>query len=222
MPPNASPPLDRNLLLRSLPPTEQTKLRRHAEVVALARGEVLFEPGDDVTGVYFPLDGTIVALLVPFMEGRSIETATVGREGALGGVVSQGYLPAYTRAVVQMGGAAIRINAAHLQAAKRGSLAIRNAFVRYADCLLAQVLQSVACNAAHPIEQRSARWLLTLHDRLGTDLLPVTQNQLAEMLGVRRTYLSGIPPTTRCARSSFSTPPPPSLAVQGRVSSADQ
>lgn len=184
--------MERNLLLRSLPASEQIKLRRYVEIVTLRRGEVLFEPGDDVTGVYFPLDGAVVALLIPFLEGRTIETATVGREGALGGVVSQGFLPAYTRAVVQMGGSAIRINAAHLQSAKRGSPSIRNAFVRYADCLLAQVLQSVACNATHPIEQRCARWLLTLHDRLDTDLLPVTQDQLAEMLGVRRTYLSGI------------------------------
>ena len=69
---------------------------------------------------------------------------------------------------------------------------MRNALTRYADCLLAQVLQSVACNALHTIEQRCAKWLLTLHDRLGTDVLPITQDVLADTLGVRRTYLSGV------------------------------
>lgn len=192
MSPSSPPPLDHNLLLQSLPPDERARLAPFAEVVTLTRGEVLFEPGDDVTTVTFPLDGTVVTLIVPLEEGRTIETATVGREGALGGVVSHGYLPAFNRAVVQMGGQAIRIGAAQLQSAKRVSPPIRNALVRYADCLLAQVVQSVACNAAHPIEQRCARWLLTLHDRLGSDTLPVTQDLLAEMLGVRRTYLSGI------------------------------
>ncbi|KOX58128.1 Crp/Fnr family transcriptional regulator [Methylobacterium fujisawaense] len=192
MPPNSPSPLERNLLLRSLPPVERSRLLPHAEVVTLVRGDVLFEPGDEVTAMIFPLDGTVVSLIVPLEEGRTIETATVGREGALGGVVSQGYLPAFNRAVVQMGGAAVRLDAARMQAAKRTSLPIRNALVRYADCLLAQVVQSVACNAAHPIEQRCARWVLALHDRLATDVLPVTQDMLAEMLGVRRTYLSGI------------------------------
>ncbi len=192
MPPSPPPPLERNLLLGSLPIDERGRLAPFAELVTLVRGEILFEPGDDVSSVIFPLDGTIVTLIVPLEEGRTIDTATVGREGALGGVVSQGFLPAFNRAVVQMGGAAIRIGAAQIQSAKRASAPIRNALVRYADCLLAQVVQSVACNAAHPIEQRCARWLLTLHDRLGEDTLPVTQDLLADMLGVRRTYLSGI------------------------------
>lgn len=192
MPPCSPTQMERNLLLRSLPPDERKRLAPHAEVITLARGNVLFEPGDDVTSVVFPLDGTVVTLIVPLEEGRTIETATVGREGALGGVVSEGFLPAFNRAVVQMGGAAVRIGASKLQEAKRSSQPVRNAMVRYADCLLAQVVQSVACNAAHPIEQRCARWLLMLHDRLGSDVLPVTQDLLAEMLGVRRTYLSGI------------------------------
>ena len=192
MPPIPTTQMERNLILFSLPPGERGRLAPHAEVVALTRGDVLFEPGDDVTSVVFPLDGTVVTLVVSLEEGRTIETATVGREGALGGVVSEGFLPAFNRAVVQMGGTAVRVGAAEMQSVKRVSLPVRNAMVRYADCLLAQVVQSVACNAAHPIERRCARWLLTLHDRLDSDVLPVTQDLLAEMLGVRRTYLSGI------------------------------
>lgn len=185
-------PFSRNLLLRSLAVTERRLVATHLEEVQLRTGEVLFEPGDDVTHVTFPLDGTVATLLVPLREGRTIETATVGHEGAIGGVVSQGFLPAFNRAVVQIGGPALRVSASRMQSAKQASPVLRNALTRYSDCLLAQVLQSVACNAVHPIEQRSAKWLLTLHDRLGTDTLPVTQELLADMLGVRRTYLSGV------------------------------
>ncbi|WP_455985315.1 Crp/Fnr family transcriptional regulator [Methylorubrum extorquens] len=185
-------PFGRNLLLRSLAAAERRLVASHLEEVRLRTGDVLFESGDDVTHVTFPLDGTVATLLVPLREGRTIETATVGHEGAIGGVVSQGFLPAFNRAVVQIGGAALRVSAARLQTAKQASPVLRNALTRYSDCLLAQVLQSVACNAVHPIEQRSAKWLLTLHDRLGTDTLPVTQELLADMLGVRRTYLSGV------------------------------
>lgn len=187
-----SAPFQRNLLLRSLPGADQLVLAGQMEGVALARGDVLFEPGDDVTHVTFPLDTTVITLLVTMQEGRTSETATVGREGAVGGVVSQGYLPAFSRAVVQIAGPALRIDAARLQKAKQGSAGLRNALTRYSDCLLAQVLQSVACNALHPIEQRCAKWLLTLHDRLGTDELPITQDVLADTLGVRRTYLSSV------------------------------
>lgn len=185
-------PFDRNLLLRSLGKAERPLVASYLKEVRLQTGDVLFEPGDDVTHVTFPLDSTVATLLVPLQEGRSIETATIGHEGAIGGVVSQGFLPAFNRAVVQIGGAAVRVSAARMQTAKQASPVMRNALTRYSDCLLAQVLQSVACNAVHPIEQRSAKWLLTLHDRLGTDTLPVTQELLADMLGVRRTYLSGV------------------------------
>ena len=152
----------------------------------------MFRAGDDVSHVTFPLQGTVVTLLVPMSDGRSIETATVGHEGAVGGVVSQGYLPAFSQAVVQVGGPVLRIEADRLQHAKLASPTLRDLFVRYADCLLAQVLQSVACNAVHPIEERCLRWLLTLQERLGTTTLPVTHEVLADMLGVRRSYLTRI------------------------------
>ncbi|SDM54190.1 Crp-like helix-turn-helix domain-containing protein [Methylobacterium phyllostachyos] len=86
----------------------------------------------------------------------------------------------------------LRIEAERLDAAKRASDAVRDLFVRYGDCLLAQVLQSVACNAAHPIERRCLRWLLTLQDRIGTPDLPVMHEVLANMLGVRRAYLTEV------------------------------
>lgn len=182
----------RNLLLRALQPADRALIAPHMEPAELARGAVVFASGDPVSHVTFPCDRTVVVMAITMLDGRTAETATVGREGAVGGVVSQGYLPAFSRAAVQIGGPALRLEAGRLQAAKHASRTLRNLFTRYADCLLAQLLQSVACNALHPIEQRAAKWLLTLHDRLSSDVLPITQDVLAEMLGVRRTYLSGV------------------------------
>jgi CRP-like cAMP-binding protein len=186
------PAIDGNLLLEALDATDRALLAPHAERREVRRGDVLFRAGDDVSHVTFPARHCVVTLVVPLMDGKSVETATVGREGAMGGVVSHGYLPAFGQAVVQVGGPVIRIDAARLSEAKQASKGIRDLFVRYADCLLAQVLQSVACNAAHTIERRCLRWLLTLQDRIGTPELPVTHELLADMLGVRRAYLTEV------------------------------
>jgi DNA-binding MarR family transcriptional regulator len=181
-----------NLLLDALHEEDRRLIAPRHEPRDCARGEVLFEVGQDVETISFPCRHTVATLVVSMRDGRSAETATIGREGAIGGVVSQGYLPAFSRAVVQIGGPVLRLEAAHLQTVKRSSAAVRNLFTRYSDCLLAQVLQSVACNALHPIEERCARWLLTLQDRLATDTLPLTHEMLAECLGVQRTYVTRV------------------------------
>ena len=107
-----------------------------------------------------------------------------GRRIATMGWVAEGLtLSRQVGQAVQVGGPVVRIDAARLSEAKQASKAIRDLFVRYADCLLAQVLQSVACNAAHTIERRCLRWLLTRQDRLGTPDLPVSREILADMLG---------------------------------------
>ncbi|WP_091714516.1 Crp/Fnr family transcriptional regulator [Methylobacterium phyllostachyos] len=184
--------VDGNLLLEALDASDRALLAPHTERREVRRGEVLFRAGDEVSHVTFPAYGCVVTLVVPLRDGKSVETATIGREGAVGGVVSHGYLPAFGQAVVQVGGPVIRIDAARLSEAKHKSKTVRDLFVRYADCLLAQVLQSVACNAAHTIERRCLRWLLTLQDRIGTPDLPVTHEVLADMLGVRRAYLTEV------------------------------
>ncbi len=189
---HAPPALDGNLLLEALDPGDRALLEPYAERRDVRRGDVLFRAGDDVSQVTFPAHRCVVTLIVPLLDGKSVETATIGREGAMGGVVSHGYLPAFGQAVVQVGGPVIRIDAARLSEAKQASKSVRDLFVRYADCLLAQVLQSVACNAAHTIERRCLRWLLTLQDRIGTPELPVTHELLADMLGVRRAYLTEV------------------------------
>lgn len=185
-------PFAGNLLLTALDMRDRDLLRPHLVRTDCSRGQVVFEVGEDVSHVTFPLDRTVATLVVPLRGGRTVETATVGHEGAVGGVVSQGYLPAFTRCVVQIEGAILRMDADRLREAKGASPSLNDLFVRYADCMLAQVLQSVACNAAHPIEERAMRWLLALQDRLGTGTLPVTQNVLANMLGVGRSYVTGV------------------------------
>ncbi|MEG9500310.1 MAG: Crp/Fnr family transcriptional regulator [Methylorubrum extorquens] len=189
---NPERPFRGNLLLEALSPTDLALLTPHLVRRDHVRGDVLFQVDEDVSHVTFPLDRTVATLVVPMDGGRSVETATVGHEGAVGGVVSHGYLPAFTRCVIQVDGAVLRMDAERLREAKRASPTLNDLFVRYADCLLAQVLQSVACNAAHPIQQRALRWLLGLQDRVGTDALPVTQVVLAGMLGIGRTYMTEV------------------------------
>ncbi|MCJ2129287.1 Crp/Fnr family transcriptional regulator [Methylobacterium sp. E-045] len=181
-----------NLLLKALSPEDRGLLVPHFEHVDVRRGETLFTVGSNVSFISFPCEQTVINLIVSMRDGRSAETATIGREGAVGGVVSHGSLPAFSTALVQIGGPVVRLDAARLQDAKLRSTTLRNLFTRYADCLLGQVLQSVACNALHPIEERCLRWLLTLQDRIGTETLPVTHELLANMLGVQRTYLTRI------------------------------
>ena len=179
-----------NLLLSALRVPDRALLKPHLELRDYLRGEALFEAGEDVSFISFPLNQCVAALVIGLQDGRAVETATVGREGAIGGVVSQGSLPAFSRAVVQVPGSVLRIEAAVLQKIKQPSPGLRNLLTRYSDCLLAQVLQSVACNASHTIEARCARWLLSLQDRLDTNVLPITHEVLAELLGVQRSYLS--------------------------------
>ncbi len=181
-----------NRLLTALSPRDFAVLEPHMELVDLPRGRVLFEPGDDVVTTYFPCHRTMVSLLIATRDGREVEAATIGREGAVGGIVSEGHKPAYGRAVVQIAGQALAIPTSHLEAAKTGSPRFGDLFSRYADALLAQMMQSVACNALHRTEERCCRWLLAAHDRAGDTMIHLTQEALAEMLGVQRTTVTAV------------------------------
>jgi CRP-like cAMP-binding protein len=181
-----------NNLLRALRPNDLALLRPYLRVTPVLAGQVLYEPGDDVRHVYFPVGRTLLAFRVVLDDGRAIETALVGREGAMSGIVSQGRLPSYSRAQVVHPGRLLRLDVEQLEAAKLRSKAIHQLFARYADCLMAQVFQSVACNAAHSIEQRTAKWLLSAIDRTSDSRLPLTQEQLADILGVGRSYVSRV------------------------------
>jgi CRP-like cAMP-binding protein len=181
-----------NLLLDSLTSADRALMAPHLEAVVYAKAATVFETGHEVTHVTFPCDHAIIALVVTTRDGRTAETATVGHEGAVGGIVSQGRVPASATAMVQVGGPMLRLDIDRLQELVGQSDTLRDLFARYADCFLAQLLQTAACNALHPIEQRCLRWLLTLQDRLQDDTLPITHEMLAAMLGVQRTYLTRI------------------------------
>ncbi len=155
-------------------------------------GTILYEPGDTVRHVYFPCGSSLISFLVILEDGRGVETALIGREGAVGGIVSQGRLPSYSRAEIQFPGKFLRIESVLLEEAKSKSVTLRHLFARYADCVMAQVFQAVACNAAHTIEQRTAKWLLAAMVRTGDHEVPLTQEQLASMLGVGRSYISRV------------------------------
>jgi DNA-binding transcriptional regulator YhcF (GntR family) len=143
--------------------------------------------------VYFPCGPSLVSYMVPNEDGRNVETILIGREGAVGGIVSQGYLPAYTRIAVKFGGPFARLNVGKLGAAKTKSPSLQNIFARYADCMLAQIFQSTACNAIHSIEQRTAKWIISAMERTdGEGIVPLTHEQLATLLGVGRSYTSRV------------------------------
>lgn len=181
-----------NNLLRALRPADSALLMQSATPWWGNLGDVLFSPGDTVQFVYFPCGPSLISFVVVLEDGGAVECALIGREGAAGGIVSQGRLPAYARAEVQFAGPFLRIELAKLEEAKLHSLTLRHLFARYADCLMAQMFQAIACNAAHTIEQRAAKWLISAMDRTGAPAIPLTQEQMAVMLGVGRSYISRV------------------------------
>jgi len=181
-----------NNLLRTLRDQDYTLIVPHLVEAEQAANELLYNPGDDVDMVYFPCASTLVSFLVSNEDGRDVETILVGREGAVGGIVSHGKLPAYCRIVVKYGGPFVRLPVSVLETAKAQSATLRYLFARYADCLLAQMFQSAACNAIHSIEQRAAKWITSAMERTGDHTVPLTQEQLASMLGVGRSYTSRV------------------------------
>ncbi|SDO27539.1 cAMP-binding domain of CRP or a regulatory subunit of cAMP-dependent protein kinases [Filomicrobium insigne] len=189
----------RNNLLRSLKRDDLMLLEPFLQEMHGETGAILAEPGDPVQYAYFPCGPALASFVIVMDDGRAVETALIGREGAVGGIVSQGRLPAYARAIVQFPGPFLRISIGDLEYAKARSLTLRYLFARYADCLLAQVFQSVACNAAHSIEQRTVKWLLAAIDRTGDHQVPLTQEQLAGMLGVGRSYVSRVMQSLRAS-----------------------
>lgn len=185
-------PMHSNDLLAALLEEDRGRLAGQITKVTLDRGSRLYEPGDLIEQCYFPADGAIAGYFIVLDDGLAVETATVGREGALGGIVSHGRLPAFARSSVLSPGTFLRIPMAQLEALKREVPAVDRLFNRYADCFVAQVFQSAACNASHTIEQRLARWLGAMLDRTGGEMVELTQEQLGELLGVGRTYASRV------------------------------
>jgi len=182
-----------NNLLRRLSDADFALIEPHLVATETSSNDLLYSPGDNVETVHFPCGPSLVSYMVANEDGRDVETILIGREGAVGGIVSQGFLPAYTRIMVKFAGPAVRMPISKLDAAKAQSRSLNNIFARYADCMLAQIFQSTACNAIHSIEQRTAKWIIAAMERTNDDsAVPLTHEQLATLLGVGRSYTSRV------------------------------
>jgi len=181
-----------NNLLGRLRDSDYALISPYLQEERASPGDLLYNHGDNVEIVHFPCGPSLVSYLVTNEDGRDVEATLVGREGAVGGIVSFGNLPAFCRIVVKFGGVFMRLPVSQLEAGKAKSPSLRYLFARYADCLLTQVFQSTACNAIHSIEQRAAKWIISAMERTGTDVVPLTHEQLASMLGVGRSYTSRV------------------------------
>ena len=180
-----------NRLLSTFPAELRSIVDGKAKLVDLDLGASVLRRGIDVDNALFPFGPTMISLVVDLDDGRSVEVASIGREGAVGGIVSCGHAPAFSRAEVMVAGPAVAVSMSIVEEAKARSGHLRNLFCRYSDYLLAQIMQTVACNSFHPIEARAARWLLTAQDRAGSTLA-LTQESLAGLLGVQRTTVNAV------------------------------
>jgi CRP-like cAMP-binding protein len=178
-----------NRLLAALPPADFGLLAPHLRKVSLERDAVLCRSGDRIEQVYFPCSGT-VAFILELPNGQTVATAVIGNEGAVGLLTALGRARSPVTAVVRVAGIALRISALRFHAAFSQSGAIRDAVQTNARALLMQLQHVAACNALHSVEARMARWLLHIHDRIDCDVLPLTQDTLSQLLGVRRTTVT--------------------------------
>jgi CRP-like cAMP-binding protein len=180
-----------NRLLAAVEPEDFAALEPHLAVIDLQRGQILYEAGATLTHTYFPHDA-MVSLVTVMRDGKSAEMAVFGCEGLFGLVSAFVSSQAFGRYIVQLGGTASRIELARMHEAMATHPMIRQLFLRYTEALMAQTLQTVACNAVHSVEARCCRWILMSQDRVGKADLPLTHEFLAEMLGVQRSTVSEV------------------------------
>ncbi len=185
-----------NRLLDALPIEERSRIAERVEEVSLELREPLCNSGDRIDSVYFPLR-SVVSLLTRLRGTPGVEVATIGNEGIVGISLSWGAMTLNPAEFlqVQVPGLALRMDAEAFVAELRESQGMASVVRRYTQAFVSQLSQQVACNGLHSIEERCARWMLLTHDRVGADEFPLTQEYLAQMLGVRR------PSVTVVARS---------------------
>lgn len=176
---------ERNTLLAALPQSARQRIFPLLHEIELSLGEEIYAAGEEEYTVYFPID-CIVSLLYVTLDGHSAEISVVGSEGVVGIAVVLGGGSTPSHAVVQSAGRAYRLPAADLRREFDSDPALRMLILRYTQALITQMAQTAVCNRHHTIEQQLARWLLLSLDRLPTDELTMTQELIANMLGVRR------------------------------------
>lgn len=174
-----------NKLLNALPEQSKSRLFPQLKLVELPLGKVIFDAGQSVSAVYFPID-SIVSLLSIMADGSSAEISVVGNEGLVGIAVFMGGESTPNCAIVQSAGVAYRLPAGELRSEFNTNQEIRMLLLRYTQALIAQMAQTAVCNRHHSIDQQLCRWLLLSLDRLSSNNLTMTQELIANMLGVRR------------------------------------
>jgi len=174
-----------NHLLRALPAHESERLFPHLELVPMPLGNVLYESGSALRHVYFPTT-SIVSLLYVMADGASAEIAVVGNEGMVGVALFMGGETTPSRALVQSAGHAYRLKGQILKDEFHRATALQHLLLRYTQALLTQMAQTAVCNRHHSVDQQLCRWLLLSMDRLPSNKLSMTQELIANMLGVRR------------------------------------
>lgn len=178
-----------NRLLAALPPADFGLLAPYLQKISLERDAVLLRSGDRIEQVYF-LDSGTIAFMLEMPNGQTVATAVIGHEGAVGmlSVLEPSRSP--ITAVVRVAGTGSQISAARFHAAFSRSGAIRHAVQIHTRAMLVQLQHVAACNALHPVDARMARWLLHILDRIDGDVIPLTQDVLSQLLGVRRTTVT--------------------------------
>jgi CRP-like cAMP-binding protein len=180
-----------NKLLAGLPAKDIERLIPHMVIGPFAQGTVLAEAGNTIEYVYFPLSG-MISVVVVMHDGKAIETATVGHDGAFGAMVGFGHLVSRVRGIVQIPMSAARIASSQFRKAVEGSEALQKLCIDYNELMLIQARVTAACNALHKVEARFCRWLLQTRDVTDSDTIFLTQEFLSEMLGVRRTSVTDV------------------------------
>jgi CRP-like cAMP-binding protein len=174
-----------NHLLRSLSGDELAHLHPHAQHTTLTLGQVIYESGGSLDYVYFPTT-CVVSCLYTMHDGSTAEMALAGNDGVIGIALFLGGSTTPHRAVVQIGGGAIKIPARTIQAEFARGGAFQHILLRYTQALITQISQTAVCNRLHSVEQRLCRWLLLCHDRVSVPEILMTQENIANMLGGRR------------------------------------
>ena len=176
---------EQNHLLAALPPAERERLFPHLQLVPMPLGKVVYESGQLLRHVYFPTD-SIVSLLYVMEDGASAEISVIGNEGVLGVALFMGGETTPSRSIVQSAGSAYRLTGQRLKEEFNRHGEMLHLLLRYTQALLTQMAQTAVCNRHHELEQQLCRWLLLSLDRLSSNQLTMTQELIANMLGVRR------------------------------------
>lgn len=178
--------LQRNALLAGLPPDDLAVVAPHLEIVELGERTLLYQAGAPIDAAWFPL-GAVLSIVAGAPDGDlGIELATVGHEGMLGLFLFLGAETSPNTVAVQLPGPAARMEADAYRVLLAGNEALQRQVGRWGRAMFVQLLQNVVCNRLHSVEERASRWLLMTSDRVGSDSFPLTQEFLAQMLGVRR------------------------------------